>query len=259
MKIALLLSGLQRNFKPFIKNQIECLIKKYNCDLFIYTSNENNNRYISDGVIGYKQNKIFNNDENFFYSRYNNYLKLIYIDYNNKNFNEFLNNYDISKTKNFHINLISSYFKVRNCIKLMYDYEQNNNIKYDIVIRARLDFFVNNNFANYNLLEFDLKNNIYGSQFRCGHKDDCFFIMDRKYINIFYDFIFHLLEIRVSDNNIWVEKELIDKIEKYTNLIFLKNFGERIGSNTPLKNIPFFNKDNLNLLYSIEYLHTLKW
>ena len=40
MKACILLSGLQRNFKPFIENQLRCVIDKYKLDLFIYTSDE---------------------------------------------------------------------------------------------------------------------------------------------------------------------------------------------------------------------------
>ena len=56
MKACILLSGLQRNFRPFITNQLRCVIDKYKLDVFIYTSDENVLRYSesSNTVIDYK-------------------------------------------------------------------------------------------------------------------------------------------------------------------------------------------------------------
>ena len=66
MKIALLLTGLQRNFEPFIKNQLELLIKNNNCDLFIFTSDKMCNRTRIDNEISYIETQKNDNNILFF-------------------------------------------------------------------------------------------------------------------------------------------------------------------------------------------------
>ena len=46
MRKCILLTGLQRNFEPFIENQLNLVINKYNLDVFIFTSDLNSYRYV---------------------------------------------------------------------------------------------------------------------------------------------------------------------------------------------------------------------
>jgi hypothetical protein len=256
MKTAILLSGLQRNFEPFIMNQLECVIKRFNCDVFMFTSNENNNRYVNrvndKFDINYKIEKDIDNDSIFFYNKYGDNLKDICIDNDNKLFNEFISSYDFSNTINFHKNLISAYFKVHKCVELMENYETKNNIRYDRVIRARLDFFVDNKIRDdINLL--DVRNTVYGSKFISNHEDDCFFVMNRENINLFKNFVFKLIEIRDRNECISVESELKNCISSKTNLEFLYNLGKRISSKIYFRDIPYFNEEDITKLKSLEY------
>ena len=59
MKICILLSGLQRNFEPFIENQLKFVINKYNLDVFIFTSDENLYRHNNGSVIDYLKQENF--------------------------------------------------------------------------------------------------------------------------------------------------------------------------------------------------------
>lgn len=253
MKIGLILSGLQRNFEPFIENQKKCIIEPYNMDVFIYTSNINNNRYIDNNEILYKGKNFFENNEEFFFNKYGTYLKDIYIDYQNKKFNELINNYDISETKSFHINLIQAYFKIYSCIELLEAYEKKKNFKYDIILRGRLDCFVDLNFEKYNINKLD-SSKIYLTESN-NHKDDCCILFKRDKLEYIKSFIFYVISIRNNEINIHIEKELLDFIKKKYILEFLENYMYRIGTyntNSSLLRIPHFNH-KLADLYSLEY------
>jgi hypothetical protein len=263
MKVALLLSGLQRNFEPFIQNQMENIIKKYNCDVFIYTSSENSYRYYSEEHkdIFYKQNDIFNNNINFFKDKYDKYLKNIYIDENNESFEKFKINVvkplDIDKT--FHINLISAYFKVHSCVELMENYEKENNVKYDIVFRMRLDGFTNKQFFNTDILNLNYNNNCYMSITDKQWRDDCCVVISRNNIDILKKFVFHLISIKSMQSIICVEHEIINFLRKNNmNINFIHKFVHRIGGYEDVyRNVPYLKNEDFNKLYSPEY--KLKW
>lgn len=255
MRKCILLSGLQRNFEPFIKNQLECVIKKYCLDVFIFTSDENNNRFLKYERnklkdVRYKNSKKFENDEDFFFKKYGKYLKKIYIDKDNKKFKEFLGTTDLTETKEHTKNLISTYFKVMSCIELMEIYEKEYNIRYDKIIRARLDFFSKN---IVDLDSLNLKENIYGTIGK-GHKDDCFFIMKRENLYIFKNFVFELLKIKNNTNFIIVETELYKYLEKNKiNVETIENLACRIGISGRYRDIPFFEEEDIKKLKSLEY------
>lgn len=257
MKIALLLSGLQRNFEPFIQNQVETIVKKYDCDIFIYTSTENNNRYIENGKIMYKQNGNIENSSDYFKEKYKLYLKNIYIDVDNESFEKFKTDivkYD-EKDNIFHLNLISSYFKVRSCISLMEQYEEKNNIKYDIVFRMRLDGFTHEYFKNVKINTFDYNNKCYMSIGDNQHKDDSCVIISRTNIDIIKNFVFQLIHKKNQPNNIIVENELIHYLTvNNIDINFINKLVCRIGSdNLNYREIPYFNYENINKLHSLEY------
>jgi len=254
MKICILLSGLQRNFEPFIENQINLVINKYNLDVFIYTCDENVVRFSNEETIDYIKKENYNNDENFFKNKYKN-LKSIFIDYNNLKFNEFIDKNNIVKHKNHTVNMIISYFKINECIKLMEDYEVINNIKYDIVMRCRLDFFAFNNFLN----PYEVNTNIIylPISYYNNHKDDGGFIMSRNNIDYFKNFIYEIINYNDEFYTINIEHELIYYLEKHFEVYFTSDFCYRIGVGCKINEIPFINNNFKDNLYSIEYKNEL--
>ena len=256
MKVALLLSGLQRNFQPFINNHIEKIIKRYNCDLFVFNLNKNNNRYISEGKISYKINDNFDNDISYFQEKYKEFLKDIYIDNDNKLFEEFKKkNINIKEeNNNFTLNLISQYFKIHSCLNLMEKYEKKNNFKYDIIFRMRLDGFTAKNYLEYNLNNFNFENNCYMSKAISGWKDDSCLIISRKYSFLLEKFVFELIKY-VNGERICVEEELFKFISKNSlNIIFINNLICRVGTiERGYCNIPFLKLKDFENLKSLEY------
>lgn len=253
MKLCILLSGLQRNFEPFIENQLNYVINKYNLDVFIFTSDENKNRYNSS-CIDYITRQKYDNDIQFFYNKYKN-LKKIYIDNDNNKFNDFILKNNIKKNRNHTLNMISSYFKFNECIKLMEDYENDNNFKYDLVLRCRLDFFAFDNFININNVD---KNIIYlpVSKYNCHH-DDSGILMNRHCIDYVKEFI--NIPITFNDDNdyICIETEFHNYLQKNYKICFIDNLSYRIGVGCMVSNIPYYNNSCKDKLFTLEYKHEL--
>jgi hypothetical protein len=195
-KVALLLSGNIRTFfyKDFhIAKYYSELVNSQNIDVFIYTDNNDFNyngvQYFSennqDKILGipvyldkrYHDKQEFINYEcsnriitenlsNIFKSK----LKKIYVEdynptlidtiYEKKNIyhNSFMNNNyaNIGRKKA----LMCQFYKLYACYKLMVNYERENNIEYDIIIKSRFDGILNN-LNNCDVRSFDLTNNIY--------------------------------------------------------------------------------------------------
>ena len=251
MKIALLLTGLQRNFEPFIKNQLELLIKNNNCDLFIFTSDKMCNRTRIDNVISYIETQKNDNNILFFQKNYKDYLKNIIIDYNDKLFIEYFSKF--SEMKKFHKNLLQSYFKVTRGLELIKEYEKLNSIKYDIIIRGRLDGFLLNDLSikTLNINEDE----IYMSK-SSNHLDDSILIFNRKNLKIVKDFLSHLESKVYQDNNIGIEALLIGWLRNnQLNVKFKTNLLCRVGcpNNLLFRSVPFFNKNDISKLKSYEY------
>jgi len=279
MKICILLSGLQRNFEPFIENQLKLVIEPYDLDVFIYTSNQNLLRYYHktqqnhqtkknhhinhpnalifydpNGIIDYVKKENYENDEDFFRSKYKN-LKGIYIDHNDTKFNEFIEKNKVTKHKNHTLNMVSSYFKINECIKLMEEYENKNNFKYDVVIRCRLDFFAYADFLNLRDVNTNL---IYLPISKYNdHKDDSGFIMNRQCIDYFKQFINVIIEFDDNDGYFIVENQLFNYLAKKYKLSFTPQFSYRIGTNDNLRNIPFLNYNCIHKLNTNEHSHCI--
>lgn len=253
MKICILLSGLQRNFEPFVENQLNLVINAYDLDVFIFTSNQNALRFHDNsGVIDYVKKENYTNDEAFFKSKYKN-LKGIHIDQYDCKFNEFVTKNNITKHRNHTLNMINSYFKINECIKLMEHHETNNNFKYELVIRCRLDFFAYDDFLN----PHNINNNVIYlpiSKYN-KHKDDSGFIMNRNCIEYFKKFINVIIEFNDQSDYIIIEVQLIDYLQKQCELYFTTQFAYRIGTNGNLHEIPFLNETHK--LDSIEYKQCL--
>jgi len=252
MRACILLSGLQRNFKPFIENQLRCVIDKYKLDVFIYTSDENVLRYSSPdyNTIDYKTAKSFDTNCGFFENTYSS-LKGIYIDHDNDRFTKYLKQHNIQKHRNHTTNMISSYFKINECISLMEQYETQQGFQYDIVMRCRLDFYsCDDDFVNP--FQLNLDNNIYFpiSRFN-NHKDDGGFIMNRGCIDYFKDFIHVVINFEDNNKYIIIEEQLDNYIKRKNNIVYIPNFAYRIGVGCRPSTIPYIR--NIELLNSLEY------
>jgi len=253
MKICILLSGLQRNFEPFIENQLNLVIHAHKLDVFIFTSNQNALRFYDDrGVIDYVKKNNYTNDEAFFKSKYKN-LKGIHIDHDDCKFNEFVKQNNIKKHRNHTLNMINSYFKINECIRMMEEYETKHDFKYDLVIRCRLDFFAYADFLNPHSINLN-DNVIYLpiSKYN-NHKDDSGFIMNRNCIEYFKKFINVIINFNDQSKYICIENELVDYLQNKYKLCFTSQFSYRIGVGGNLHEIPFFNETNMHKLDSIEY------
>ena len=251
MRIALILTGLQRNFEPFIKNQLELLIKNNNCDLFIFTSDKMCNRSRKGNEIYYVEKTKNNNDSSFFESKYKPFLKNIKIDYNDELFTEYFKKF--STMKKFHMNLLQAYFKVIKGLELIENYEKEHNIKYDIIIRARLDGFLLNDLLIESLNIG--QNEIYMSQGN-NHKDDSVLIFRRNNLNIIKIFLTRLESMVYQHHNIVIENLLIKWLtDNHLKIIFKNNLLCRIGcpSNLVFRTVPFFRETDINKLLSYEY------
>jgi hypothetical protein len=136
MKIALCLSGFMRTFEETFPNLQKYLLSQYNIDIFIYTWD------IQDGhlphikiskdklSIKYKTDNIV----------VNKFMPLTQISHEKS--------YDKNRNVN---NVFSMYNNIYQCNKLKSTFEDNNNFKYDCVIRMRPDI---------NLKELLLINNL---------------------------------------------------------------------------------------------------
>ena len=253
MKICILLSGLQRNFEPFIENQLNLVINAHDLDVFIFTSNQNALRYYdSNGVIDYVKKENYANDEEFFKTKYKN-LKGIHIDQDDCKFNEFIKENNVTKHRNHTLNMINSCFKINECIKMMEEYETNNDFKYELVIRCRLDFFAYEDFLNPHNVN---KNIIYLPVSKYNdHKDDSGFIMHRNCIDYFKKFINVIIGFDDQLHYFNIEDQLIDHLQKRYELCFTPQFAYRLGTNGKLHEIPFLNETHK--LDSIEHKQCL--
>jgi hypothetical protein len=254
MRNALLLSGLQRNFEPFIENQKKLLIEGNDFDIFIFTSSINSNRTYNDGVISYIDKEDFNTAEKFFYEKYGENLKGIFIDQRGEVFNDYCKLNNIPERK-FHKGLLGSYFHVNRGLELIRKYEEENNIEYNLIARARLDCFLLHKFDINNLISE--KNQVILSE-SGGHTDDSCLVFCRENMQTISDFFPHLVEKikKLSDDDKPViEEELLSYILSCgLNPIAEHDMICRIGC--PIINfreVPYFNKEDLSKLSSLEY------
>jgi len=222
-KIALILTGNLRTFfynNNYIANKYLELANNQDIDIFMYTDDNdfyyNDCQYFSennkDKILGiknnfdkrlYKNNAFINYDEakkiietNLF-NIFGYKLKKIYVDNfspnkideiydkNNKYHNTFMNNpySDMVRKRAF----MGREYKTFNCYNLMKDYEKENNIEYDIIIKSRFDTILTDiNKLDIKNLNYDKKLYCYKHQYWIG---DVWaignrFIMD-KYLNYY--------------------------------------------------------------------------
>lgn len=116
MKIALCLSGGLRNFKETFYTFEHFLLKKYDVDVFFYglENKEGKNKNLQDLNHLYQPKNVVINDSS---------------EYNNINCK-----YPSSST-------FYAFYNIMKCNELKKQYQIENNIQYDIVIRSRTDYF----------------------------------------------------------------------------------------------------------------------
>ena len=151
MKIALLICGQMRTFDhPKVLNYLIKLIEKFNCDVFLSTWNNRGVSIWSEHALK-QQESIQNQEKN----------KEIILDninlipnikkYTIDDYEEFINTQSNGEMKSFlnqspdtlyhsKATSIPSLYKLYSAYQLLEEYEKENNIKYDIVIKTRPDF-----------------------------------------------------------------------------------------------------------------------
>lgn len=178
-KVALCISGLPRCFEQTYKNNLKYLIEPNNCDIFIYTSDFINQRRNLEprlepieGSIFYTRNENKITDINYrvnkellekkLVSLYNDRIKQIFIEEETRKNNEDvgLNSCRIAdpKQRKPWTWIKKTFEKTYKCQKLLENYCSKNNIKYDIVIRSRMDISFK---KQINVFQYDFKNSIY--------------------------------------------------------------------------------------------------
>ena len=137
MKVALLVSGLSKTSYFCIETNLINIIKKLNCDVFIYI--RSGNFLISrdnNGSNLCKNNK--NRNEKLLYEKLlEGYLKKIYIETEDTNtykneYNEYVNNIkctEVYKQKYLEYGYIDQYLRLKKVCELMEEYETKNNFK----------------------------------------------------------------------------------------------------------------------------------
>ena len=131
MRVALILSGSIRNLEDtYLSLKYHILDKFENIDIFFYGCENSFGKSENEKqIINFLSPKKF-------IINYNNY-------YNHDNGNNLLNNNNIDQNsaKNNHEKSIWAFYNVMMCNELKKEYEIEKNIKYDLIIRSRLDGF----------------------------------------------------------------------------------------------------------------------
>ena len=224
-KIALLLSGNLRTFfynNNNIANTYLELANSQDIDIFIYTDNNdfyyNDCQYFSENntekVLGINniKRRFYKNIDFISYDEaskiikkslteiFGNRLKKLYIDDFNPNKIDTIydknNEYHVTFMNNSYSNsnrkqaLIGQQYKVYKCYNLIQDYEKENNIQYDIIIKSRFDVLLTN-LNKINIRSLNFENNIYLYTFG-NYISDVWAIGDKfimsKYCN-YYNYI----------------------------------------------------------------------
>lgn len=131
MKVALCLSGQTRKWNQTYQSIYDEIIKKYNTDIFIHTWDVVGNMVPHHYIEDYTDNNQLPNYD--FISKYN--PKKIKIDFSN--YNLFKN----KTPKSRFYNTLMMWYSIQESNNLRKEYEFENNIKYNCIIRCRFDLF----------------------------------------------------------------------------------------------------------------------
>ena len=165
MKVALCISGHSRSYKKTYKNQAKNLININDCDIFVFTSDQTSGK--GPPPWSKKINKeVLRQDLEVLYK---DELKALAIE------TEIPENLPKPNSGDWNWARSTQYHKNYMCNKLLKNYQKENNVKYDIVVKSRFD------------LSFDMKIDIqkivdsggfeekYGTPFNKG-SDDVLFV-----------------------------------------------------------------------------------
>ena len=167
MRVALCISGQMRFLEKGFQKLKDNLILPNNCDVFIHS-------WFDDSMIGenYSSRWNYKVNQNITTDAINLYNPKLYkfeppIDFNYK-----VDKYDEERVLGVYPRIIktshSMFYSIMKCNDLKLKYEQDNNFKYDCVIRARFDYNLN---TKIDVSKLDL-NNIYVNN-GCTHENLC--------------------------------------------------------------------------------------
>jgi len=166
MKIAIFFCGSIRSFPTCYPSIKRYLLNNLNADIFLHLWKMSNVSNLETNIDFKWQNDLCN--ENYVIDKLKP-VKYIIDEYSDKWEKEILTECKIDITKlininekNYGINACGMYYKIFKAFELVEEYSKINNIQYDIIIRARLDFiwednifitdFINNNDNNIFLI-----------------------------------------------------------------------------------------------------------
>lgn len=151
MKIAICFSGAIRSFKTCYPSIYKALVQPLNADVFMYLFTYGDDINVHKNNKDYKTHMKLQNDECDLDYVLEKTKPLKYVCNNyNKEWEKLIlngiNGYEIIKNMNQHdinyaISAMGMYFGIYKANELKTIYETENNFKYDVVIRARIDFF----------------------------------------------------------------------------------------------------------------------
>ncbi len=226
MKVALCLSGHFRNFEKCYHSLYRFILKPLNCDVFIHTWDK----------IGYQS--VYKTDANL--NDIKSKIDLINSLYlpkcisiqNTNNMARFMD--EASKYASHLItqpkhpgHMASMFYKINACNELRKEYEKQNNIKYDCVIRCRPDLLFTSGIESTllnNLTQLILPK-IYN--FHNGYNDQ-FAISNSNYMNIYSSFYHELPGYFNAKNEYYPEKFMKWAIEKHNIKINFSNITYQI-------------------------------
>lgn len=270
MRTAVLLTGLQRNSSHFVANLLGCLIDINDCDVFIYTADDSKVRR----EVG-REIRILNMrpdddfcDEDGLRKRYGEKVKGVKVDRGNAEMNEFMSllfpddGVDVKREKHMsngrdsHVlecnkNIVSQFFKVRQAVLMMEEYERANGFKYDYVLRLRMDSFFGMKVSldmvakMYDMRSVALSPRL-ANDFKRNNCDSLVFIK-RDYAHILKDFVMFYASRRNYSEIVVPEEELFLFVEGHGLKMELgKGLGYRAGSYVGrARDIPFFRRESI--------------
>jgi len=136
MKIALCISGELRDYYNYIDNIFDTIINKYDTDVFLHTWNHDSDK-VKNAINLYKPVKYLAEDfsaEKVIYSKK-------WLDVNNERIDKTDIKYDLANVGMVGKpqNIFSMYYSIFKSNELKKEYENENNFKYDIVLKFRPD------------------------------------------------------------------------------------------------------------------------
>ena len=148
MKVAICMSGITRSFDKCCQSYIDNIISQYDCDVFTFVTNDSNVKSLD----------------------LMKHTKKILVDNEPKHDEKDYALHKARRTKKYSIQgWLSQFWKINMCHQAMLDYQKENNIKYDWVIRCRPDLYMFRKIDDLSKLD---KNIMYIPVFPVGPKLD---------------------------------------------------------------------------------------